>query len=586
MGPTSQSSLNLAEARHNPLQAVGRKIQVLEGSLLSSKFRHNALVPISRLPPEILTLIFSHLFSVCYKKVYHRSFLHVTHVCRYWRDTTLNYPHLWSHINFNKLGWTGFDEILARAKMAPLHLEAKVTHWTPAQFNLFERQLEPHISHIRHLSLSGEFQTVLERFMSPALALEFLSLSHSYRGLLPVIPDALFNNTTPKLTNLELYHCGISWKSPLLKGLRTLEILGPCTKTRPTLDDWLDALDKMPQLEALILHNASPARFIGRRIISISKSERIVTLPFLTRFEITSNELECVLALDHLRLPALTSLHVDAKFLDQESDDVGPLIPHVARNAHGPQDTAPLQGIVIQGGEDEVKILAWSVPDANIDDHNQITISRPRVVFTARNRHWHYETHAAILDALFTHLPVDAISTLAVENPIRLSKEFLFRHASSLVMLERIHLDPTAVGALREMLAEDTLPNGLRLPRLRTLVLRAVSLTAPRTYRLRDMLIKRMEQGAPLETLDLRTCRAADCAIKLLTDFVGEVQGPAQTLRRRHRAFFNWKGGVEFFDEKEKRTEDDEYDGQPRHWYGDASSDEDEEEDEDEDDED
>jgi hypothetical protein len=100
------------------------------------------------------------------------------------------------------------------------------------------------------------------------------------------------------------------------------------------------------------------------------------------------------------------------------------------------------------------------------------------------------------------------------------------------------------------------------------------------------MLVKRMEQGVPLETLDLRTCRAADCAIKLLTDFVGEVQGPAQTLQRGHRAFFNWKGGVEFFDEEEKRTEDDEYDGQTRHWYGDASSDEDEEEDDDGDDED
>jgi hypothetical protein len=215
----------------------------------------------------------------------------------------------------------------------------------------------------------------------------------------------------------------------------------------------------MPDLEALILHDAGPARFIGRRIISVSESERIVTLPSLTRFEITANELECVLALDHLRLPALTSQDVDAKCLDQGGDYVGSLIPHIARNAHGPQDTAPLQGIVIQGGKNEVKILAWSLPDANIDDRNQITISRPRVMFTARNRRWHHETHSAILDALFTYLPVDDISTLAVENLIRLSKEFLFRHASSLVMLERVHLDPTAVRALREMLSEDTLPN-------------------------------------------------------------------------------------------------------------------------------
>jgi len=73
------------------------------------------------------------------------------------------------------------------------------------------------------------------------------------------------------------------------------------------------------------------------------------------------------------------------------------------------------------------------------------------------------------------------------------------------------------------------------------------------------MLRKRVEQGAVLETLDLRTCIAAERAIQLLTEIVRDVQGPARPVQiGAATSFFNWKGGVEFFDEEEKRVEGDE----------------------------
>jgi hypothetical protein len=112
-------------------------------------------------------------------------------------------------------------------------------------------------------------------------------------------------------------------------------------------------------------------------------------------------------------------------------------------------------------------------------------------------------------------------------------------------------------------------------------------LTALRTYRLHDILIKRVEQGVPLETLDLRTCTAADRAIQLLAETVGDVQGPAKTLDvGPGSAFSNWKGGVEFFDEDEKLYEDDEFDIGGARWYGDDSDESEDYEDEDDDDED
>src|SRR5260221_7582699 len=255
---------NSAEARDRLRQAIDDEIKVLKESIRLSKRRLNMLAPISRLPPEPLATIFSFLSAAFDEEAKYLKWLHATRVCHQWRETALSYPYLWSHINFAKLPPVGIAKMLARAKMTPLHLEAKAFYWSKEKFEAFERQLEPHISHTRHLSISGEFRTGLEGLVSPAPILEVLSLlntSHSYRFPPPVIPDALFDGIAPKLANIKLIDCNISWKSPLLKGLQTLQIRRPSERARPTLEDWLDALNEMSQLKALILHSSTPVAF-------------------------------------------------------------------------------------------------------------------------------------------------------------------------------------------------------------------------------------------------------------------------------------------------------------------------------------
>jgi hypothetical protein len=568
------------EARDNLRQAIDDEIKALEESIRASKYHRNALAPISRLPPETLAVIFSFLSSSAFDEgVGYMAWLRVTHVCRHWRETALNFPHLWSRINFTSLTIAGIAEIPARAKMAPLQLEVTATGWGGVYFDAFERQLEAHISHTRHLSLSGEFQTVLERLTSPAPVLESLALSNTPRPfewpVQMVIHDTLFNRTAPKLTSLRLVECDISWKSPLFKGLQTLEIRSPSKEARPTLEDWLDVLNEMTQLETLILHSATPNSILGDP--RISKSQRTVTLPSLTQFDIISSVRDCALALSHLTLPALTSLRVHSKSHDQDGDDMGILIPHIAKNACGPQDTAPLQSVLIRGAITHIKLLAWTLPDADVEDSNRVTTLRPERMFFAASSDavwWRPKTSARILDALWTQLPTDAISTLSVEGNTEPSKEFWLNHASSLAMLEQVRLAPSAVKAFRETLAEDPPPNGPRFPKLSKLVLVKVALTALGTYRLHDILRKRLEQGTPLEVLDLRTCVTAGRAIQLLAEIVGDVQGPAETLETGHRAFFNWKGGVDFFDEDEKRAD---YGEHAYSYYCSTCGDEDEE---------
>jgi hypothetical protein len=114
------------------------------------------------------------------------------------------------------------------------------------------------------------------------------------------IPNNLFNCTAPRLTSLKLNKYDVSWKSPLLKGLQSLEILEPSAKARPELNDWLDALNEMSQLKDLSLQSATPVARLANPLIS-----RTVTLPSLDYFCINSSAKDCALALAHLVLPLL-----------------------------------------------------------------------------------------------------------------------------------------------------------------------------------------------------------------------------------------------------------------------------------------
>jgi len=564
--------MSSAEARDHLRQVIEDEIKALEEHTYASKRRRNALVPISQLPPETLSMIFSFLFPpLCDGKARYRylPLLRVTHVCHQWRETALNYSCLWSCINPTMLSPTGIAEMLVRAKTAPLHFEARITFLNDEKLDVCERELKAHVSRIRHLGLSGRFQTVLEQLVSPAPSLESLTLLDINPP--SFIPNTLFNGNFPKLTSLKLKCCDISWKSPLLKGLRTLQILRPSTGSRPTLEDWLDALNEMPQLETLHLYSSSPVVPVDEPFIP--KPRRTVTLPYLTRFKITSSAKSCALALAHLVLPALTSLHVSAESQDKKADDIRLVIPYVTRNAHGPQDMAPLQSILFNGTTRRAEIIAWTVPDADVEVHDPITLLdaavSARVVFSATSdvsESWRHDADTEVFGAMLTHLPLNAISTLSVHDSIRLSEEFWLHHAPRLDTLKQARLATTAFRAFRKMLELDVPPSlPLRLPQLTKLALVGFPLTALKTYHLRDMLVKRAEQGAPLEVLNLRTCVATERAIQLLAEIVDNVQGPAEMLKRENPAFSDWRGGVGLFDK------DDNEDGYPEgydSWYG------------------
>jgi hypothetical protein len=386
------------------------------------------------------------------------------------------------------------------------------------------------------------------------------------------------------LTRLKLLGYCIESKSPLLKGLQTIKIVMPSTQATPTLGHWLASLNEMSQLKTLMLANATPATFIDNS--HISEPQRTVTLPSLTHFDITTSAKGYALALAHLVLPALIFLQITSESQSRDGDDVRLLIPYVARNAHGPQDAAPLQTILLDGGSTHAQIVAWTVPDADVDVCDSGTLfeasASARLVWcVTSDGGWRDRTDTIIFDAMLSTLPLNAISTLSAQNKARLTKEVWLSHAPRLTMLQRVLLAHTAVRAFRKMLVEDVPPDGLpRLPQLTKLILFKVPLTVLRTYRLCDMLVQRKEHGVPLEALDLRMCISTERAIELLSETVGSVQRPPVNLKTEELSMFtNWEGNFGPFDEEE-RTEDVEFYDGPVSWYGSMAEDEDEDEDE------
>jgi hypothetical protein len=484
------------------------------------------------------------------------AWLRVSHVCHQWRDIVLNQPVFWSHVDFTSISSAGAAEILARAKTVPLYLEARglSSHRDNTQFSAFQEELQLRVSHIRHLLINthhfSDLRKTLKGLVSPAPTLESLSLSSESHGFLSTdsVPEALFGGTMPRLSCLELSNCDISWQSSLLKGLRYLEIRSPSANTRPSLSVWLSALDEMRQLKTLTLHSASP---IAPPRPFPFEVQSTVALPSLTHLDISSSTRDCALALACLDLPALTWLCLEAIFDVDEAtgDDIQTLLPYVVRHAHGPQDTQPLQSALIRDNEHYIDILAWTVPD--IEMHDPLTLrtatvpTRVALSFTSPN--WNpYKALIDFIGAALAALPFEELISFIVKGFTSSSiLEIWLRNSPKWPLLRRIRLTPHNMASefLDCLLADKGVSEIPLLPSLKELVLVDYSLWEYQTRHLCDALMKRVEQGVPLEMLDLRTCYPGSdypAIVRLLSEIVVDVLGPEEKRDANAKIKYMW----------------------------------------------
>jgi hypothetical protein len=539
-------SASQANSRKLLQQAIDAEIQSLGASGSESvrelKLRRNALSPISSLPPEIFTAIFSFLCLPALRRsdviVHEHTRFDLSHVCHQWREMALNQPLLWSEVDFSRLSLACATEILARAKTVPLYLKARVPDrhisWNKVRFSAFQKELQARAPYACHLSIDAELNRlhkILGGLVSPAPTLEHLSLisrggywnpeteAHKF------VPDNLFDGSAPRLFHLFFFRYSISWKSPLLKGLIHLELHTP--GPRPKLEVWLDALDEMSQLKTLILLEASP-------IAPQDDVEHSTTLPFLTHLEISASPADCALALAHLDLPALTALSITVFLhLSNSINDFQALLPHLARHAHGPQDTRPLQSVLLRSEGGTAKIHAWSVTniDVEVQDSPYSTLSAtrfaPRVALFFRSIHRYGDGNTPgrrdILDAALLSLPLSSLDTLLAQDfKVPPGKSFWLRHAPKWPLIRRVQLQVPKHDGFKMMLLDRNNGEPPLLPLLTELVL------IGSTDDWMPALKKRTEQGVPLKLLDLRMCYSGE-DLPLLRKIVGNILDPKDT---------------------------------------------------------
>ncbi|KAG2053642.1 hypothetical protein BDR06DRAFT_452206 [Suillus hirtellus] len=239
----------------------------LTESMRVLRFCRNDRIPIiSRLPDEILLIIFGHLEEEKRLNGYDShdnefasdvtggvpACLVVTHVCRHWRKVALECPTLWTFISSASLRW--LDVMLERSQKAPL-----IVTYNPFSISLdnFLEKVLLHLPHIKYLELRAHSYNV-GRVMNllssqPAPMLETFKFSVEC-NLPPTvsISNTIFQGQAPLLRHLDVDYCNPRWSSCIFGGLRAL-----CVR-KTSLSDILSVLRCTPVLEQFTLQLQLP----------------------------------------------------------------------------------------------------------------------------------------------------------------------------------------------------------------------------------------------------------------------------------------------------------------------------------------
>ncbi|KAI0050431.1 hypothetical protein FA95DRAFT_624548 [Auriscalpium vulgare] len=308
--------------------------------------QRNALLPIARIPSDTLLIIFSLLAADLKHSLIDApssyqledlSWVTVTHVCRYWRHVAIQNARLWADnliVPF-LFGKRWVPTFLSRAEQAPLTIyQLNVGPYDyPNPFDL--EFILANLAHIRVLRLCLD-DADLHALCTPAPLLEYFETSvrwplnrllNSAEALPPVLPHGLFGGAAgaPALRHLRLYgDSTMSWTSPLLAGLVSLEIsTGASSGGRAAeIVDIVDALDRMPSLERLVLHLYQVS---DNERVDVPPPRRVVALACLRDLDLATGTAAAALLLAHITLPTDATVHCTL-----DGQDVADPVPETA----------------------------------------------------------------------------------------------------------------------------------------------------------------------------------------------------------------------------------------------------------------
>ncbi|KAF7300518.1 F-box domain-containing protein [Mycena chlorophos] len=299
---------------------IDARLTALYAEITALKTKRNSLVPVFRLPNEILAHIIE-LYALATGKLFDLKWTNVMLVCRRWYQLAISAQRLWSFVDGQlRSGRRGRESALEaqleRAGAAPLTFKINLFSAWEWMYPQFLAALAPRL---RSLEADGAARFVLELLdgisQGSLAQLVSLKLSGSYKvdeipaGRAMKLGDEFFDGRAPNLRKLELTDMPFPWA--LVNNLHTL-YLYHCSNSSSdipsSLGDLLHLLRNSPTLR-FFKFNPSPAHRLG--VSPIANTEP-VDLPLLQYLHVLEGVATCTRLLEYLRFPSDTVVDIFA----------------------------------------------------------------------------------------------------------------------------------------------------------------------------------------------------------------------------------------------------------------------------------
>ncbi|KAI0056577.1 hypothetical protein BV25DRAFT_1565659 [Artomyces pyxidatus] len=313
------------------LSRLDREIATAQHAFIALCFLRNSHTPVSRLPSEILTHIFS-FFRVSHldppdSPCFPPSWIAVTHVCRRWRDVALSSPGLWTNIVMNNKRW--MKATLARSRNAPISLHLELTYMGVRTDPEVVWVALSHARRVKEISFKGSY---LDPYLRPlfklaAPLLESLHLCDKSSSF-DLRKGIFLLGQAPKLQSLKLEGCIVNWNSPLLfcptLTLLSISFFDRAPQHRLSAVGLRDILMALPNLQYLTLHNMIPTP-----MSTLEDPDAKIHLQQLKTLSLSTDVATDIMGvISHLLVPENATLRVECNAFGQGYQD-SPTSPEV-----------------------------------------------------------------------------------------------------------------------------------------------------------------------------------------------------------------------------------------------------------------
>ncbi|KAI5833244.1 hypothetical protein K523DRAFT_296374 [Schizophyllum commune Tattone D] len=283
--------------------------------------------PITRIPDEILSIVFFY-YAVClhdslYTREWTRTLLRIN---RHWRELALHTPILWSFFSSWTLDSTDLGEQQLRLSYAhPLSL--KLSPAISSQIDRAFAILEPHKEHVHDAEVNAE--ALMIQYISLRLRQNWKNLRHlslwsaNFRHDMPAhVAQCLI----PGLRTLRLINVRVDWT--FVRHILHLSLAGSSELGSITINVLSDVLRSCRTLRTLELFDC-----VYRGHHEPDKVHRPVELPQLRRFQVRASVEVCASIMGLMSLPSTAAILIAANDMT-DAICVRPLLVQLSRNLH------------------------------------------------------------------------------------------------------------------------------------------------------------------------------------------------------------------------------------------------------------